>query len=244
MQTIGAKLPLDHEFFDLIANAYKVFACDKPEGLGVCNCCMDQKIQKHFLEPDIEDLPLHWLQDWYWGAVDGKLPQPVWRYLLPRILEVLAAEKMLSSIALEVSLSRFPTGVAENWAAEEWSVLNRFQCKYLCRALEVSMEDRFDDILCMFGLAGWPLDDLFGQVMELPSEALVARLSADWTWGGSPALELSAFWEDDQMPKVRAFYHSDSLRKKVSAVMEASDTAPSVRANAKALSALLEGEVK
>ena len=243
MQTIGAKLSPDHGFFDLVTEAYRVFACETPEGTGVCDCCTDRSIQERFFEPDIAELPLAWLQDWFCGAaVGGELPQQMWRYLLPRILEVLAAEEMLSSIALEVSLSRFPTGVAENWTVEEWSVLDRFQRKFLCRGLEISAEDRFDDVLCMFGLAGWPLDDLFAQVMELPTEALAARLWADWNWGGKPEFELSYFWEEDQLPRVRAFYLSGNLRRKVNELVGAPRTSAAVRDNAKAICVFLEDE--
>ena len=243
MQTIGAKLSPYHEFFDLVSEAYRVFAGGKPEGSGVCECCTDRSIQERFFQPDVAELPLAWLQDWFCGAVvGGELPRQVWRYLLPRILEVLAAGEMLSSIALEASLSRFPTGVAENWTVEEWSVLDRFQRKFLCRGLEISAEDRFDDVLCLFGRAGWSLDGLFAQVLELPTEALVLRLWADWNWGGKPEIDLSYCWEEDQMPRVRAFYLSDNLRRKVGQVIGDPRTPAVVRDRAKAIIALLEGE--
>jgi hypothetical protein len=64
-----AKLMPGHPFFDLIEEAYRVFKCPKPQSTEVCNrCCMDPYIEKHFFDPPIRELPLHYVQDWYDAA--------------------------------------------------------------------------------------------------------------------------------------------------------------------------------
>ena len=207
---LKAKVTPDHPFFELIEEAYRVFDTPKPTQTGVCvGCCMYPEIEADFLNPPIRDLPLHYLQDWYSAAYDPEgVPRHVWVYLLPRILEVLAMDEEAATVGLEVSLKRFPTGKRENWTAEEWDVLDRFQRAYLDRELGRD-KDYLDDAVCMFGIAGWPLDDLFAQIAACPTDVLVRRFHHDWCTG-RPSIWVTAFWEDAEA-KVLSLYASDAL---------------------------------
>lgn len=237
---LEAKPPPDHEFAALIAEAYQVFACEKPTDTGVCDCCMDRKIQKHFFDPDIEAMPLHYLQDWYFGDTGTEFTQHTWRYLLPRVLEVLASGETLSGIGVEVSLKRFPTGVRENWQRNEWSVLDRFQRMYLHLAA-MDKEDDFDGILCMFGAAGWPLASLFDQVLKLPPPILAERLWNDWCRFKPPGVWVDAFWSKNQEAEVYSFYRSRELLQRMSDLAFDPQTPPELADKALAVAAVVEG---
>ena len=66
-----AKLPADHPFFDLVEQAYRVFAYPRPSHTGVCEgCCMDRQIEADFFNPPIGEFPLAYTREWYSVACD------------------------------------------------------------------------------------------------------------------------------------------------------------------------------
>ncbi|KIC15802.1 hypothetical protein [Leisingera sp. ANG-Vp] len=238
---LKGKLPHDHELAEVIAEAYHVFACEKPSDPGVCDCCMDQRIREHFFEPEIAEMPLHYLQDWYFAAIGDEFNQHTWRYLLPRILEVLASGETLAGVGIEVSLNRFPTGVEGNWRDEEWQVLDRFQRLFLRRAV-LSYPECLDDVLCMLGIADWPLAGLFEQVLNCPSGDLAERFWKDWCQFPAPGVWVGSFWERSQEPEVYAFYRSYELYQKIADLASKDQTPPELAEKALAVAAVIEGE--
>ncbi|UWQ78410.1 hypothetical protein K3725_13975 [Leisingera sp. S132] len=239
---VKATLPADHEFAELIAEAYRVFAAPKPAETGVCKgCCMDPSIEADFLVPDIADLPLHFLQDWYFAAVSDAFGQNIWRYLLPRVLEVLASGEELAYVGLEVSLNRFPTGDAARWKAAEWAVLDKFQRMYLDWAVRQG-EDCLDDVLCMFGIAGWRLEDLFAQVLDIPAETLAERLWRDWCIG-RPSIWITAFWDNGGNSAAFAFYTSPVLYWRMADLALDDRTRPEIAEKALAVAGVIEQAV-
>ena len=241
---LEAKLPPDHEFAALIAEAYQVFACEKPTDTGVCKqCCMDPEIEAVFFAPTIENLPLRHLEEWYFALPDEEFDQHIWRYLLPRILEVLVAGGGLAGFGIALSLNRFPTGVHENWSKEEWDVLNRFQKGFLRRAL-VAKQRPFDDVLCMFGLAGWPQEGLFEQVLNFSPHALAERLWKDWCRIPKPRVSVSVFWEEEARREAKAFYRSKELFQKMSDLACDNQTPPELAERALAVANVIETETK
>jgi hypothetical protein len=203
---------------DLIHEAYEVFDYPKPRETGVCQgCCMDPEIEANFLTPPIWDLPLAWVRDWFFAACDpASLPRSVWGYLLPRVLEILAAGEDVASVGLEVSLSRFPTGRRERWSAQEWSLLDRFQRQYLEHYAQHGTEF-LDTALCMFGNAGWPLASLIEQILAWPDERIVERLWRDWCQAPPGQIWLTAFWESGGNEQAFAFYTSRVLYDRMAA---------------------------
>jgi hypothetical protein len=197
---LKAKVAAGHPFFDLIEEAYRVFDYPKPSSTEVCqHCCMDSKIEAAFFNPPIRQLPLEYVRDWYGAAYDPKtgIAKTTWAYLLPRLLEILATDEDLGGAGLEVSLSRFDTGNSKNWSIKEWAVLDRFQRMFLHHRIG-NTKEFLDDVVCMFKLGGWALDDLTDQVEAAPSEKLAARLWNDWYAGCAPGREniwVTAFWD-------------------------------------------------
>ncbi|MEL7258667.1 MAG: hypothetical protein AAFN80_12615 [Pseudomonadota bacterium] len=213
---LKAKLAPDHPLYEVIEEAYRVFNYPTPTEIGVCQgCCMCRKIEKDFFNPPIRELPLHYLQDWYFAASDIPLSKRIWGYLLPRILEVLANGEDLSMVALEVSVNRFPTGDKTQWTGAEWAVIDNFQRKYLDHFIAESQTgDYLDDVLCMFAEAGWPLDDLLDQVWAAPDDVLTHRLYLDWCNSGA-AIWVTTFWEGGRNTDVFDFYTSRRLYKRM-----------------------------
>ncbi|MFA3918002.1 hypothetical protein [Ruegeria hyattellae] len=204
---------------------------------------MEAEIEADFFGPPIEELPLHYVQDWYFAAYDPQgIAKATWGYLLPRILEILAVDEEVAAVGLEVSLNRFETGNPENWSPDEWQVLDRFQRAFLRREIERDTE-YLDDTLCMFALAGWPLGDLLDQIAATPDATLVRRLWSDWCKGcrpGNESIWITAFWEHPGNITVYEFYTSTALYSRIEKLALAQDTAPELAEKAIAVASVIE----
>ncbi|WP_439814499.1 hypothetical protein [Zavarzinia sp. CC-PAN008] len=241
---IRAKVLPGHPFFDLIEEAYRVFTYPKPIDTGVCKqCCMDREIEADFFNPPIRELPLRYLQDWFFAAYDlTTMPKETWGYLLPRVLEILAAGEHVASNGLEVSLSRFDTGNPDRWSPRQWTVLDEFQRSFLRHTIDHT-QDALDDVLCLFKLGGWPLASLQEQVINAPVGALVQRLWRDWCGSSAPGRE--CIWTTTFSPKhdrsrARAFYTSRDLHDRLMAFAFDDDTDANLCARACAVLEVIE----
>ena len=216
---IGAKLGPDHLFHDLIAEAYDVFDGPRPTRLGVCEgCCMEPEIEADFFSHAARDLPLPYVRDWFFAAADPEVPKATWRFLLPRVLEILAwGEDDPSSVGIEVSLSRFPTGDRDQWTGAQWSVLERFAAMFL-DAQKTNSTDYLDDVLCMFGLARFDLDPLLARLDGWSETELATKLHRDWhlPYGGG-SIWITAFWEAPLNTRVFEWYTSRRLYDRMEA---------------------------
>lgn len=239
-----AKLAVGHPLFAIIEQAYRVFNYPKPTSTEVCqNCCMDRKTEAAFFKPSIRELPLEYVQDWYFASPDPEtgVAKATWAYLLPRLLEILAAGEQPSQTSLEVTLSRFETGNPLHWSSKEWAVLDSFQREFLKHRL-VTSEEHIDDVICMFRLGGWSLDDLCAQLEVVPSEKLAARLWNDWCAFCVPGREsiwLTAFWEGVDSTTMYKFYTSDRLYAKMEALALSESADPVIAAKASAVASLM-----
>ena len=82
-----------------------------------------------------------------------------------------------------------------------------------------------DDTLCMFGLAGWPLEDLLDQVAAFPDDVLARRFWNDWCMG-HPSIWITAFWEGSGSTQAFNFYTSRTLFRRMEALAFAQTTDP------------------
>lgn len=249
-----AKIQPGHPFFAIIEEAYRVFAAPPPSRLGVDDSFMEAAVRREIMTVAIGELPYRHVRDWYFAEVDpAGVPRSTWGYLLPRVLEILAADRPVSEISLEISLARFETGNPANWSAAQWSVLDRFQRLYLLRAMgqrEASAiylsGDGLDAVLCMFRLGGWPLDRLLEQLDAMPDALLAERLWRDWCEGSPPgreAISLTSFWPDNAVDEVRTWYTSPRLRVRMEALAFANDTPPDLAEHALAVAEVIAASV-
>lgn len=241
---LAAKVSPGDPFFAIIEQAYRVFAYPKPKRIGVCEgCCMDAAIEATFFDPPIGELPLTYIQDWYFAACDLEgVPKETWAYLLPRILEILAADEDVGNVGIEVSLNRFDTGNVENWSRKEWEILDGFRRTYLERAIEQN-KNFLDDVICMFSLAGWPLRELLEQVAATSDEKLARCLWHDWCSWPAPGREdiwITAFWESPGDSTVFDFYTSRKLYDRMEALALADGPDSELAAKASAVAGVIE----
>jgi len=239
----GAKITPDDPFFDIIEDAYSAFKGPKPVSTEVCtNCCMDPTIEADFFNPPIRELPIEYVRDWYFAAYQPPgIAKETWTYLLPRILEILAMGEEVSSNGFAVSLNRFETGNRANWTAKRWSVLDRFQRAFLDREIR-RPNDFLDDSVCMFGLAGWPLEDLIAQIEAASDEELANRFWNDWCncIPGRESIWITAFWESPGNSTMFDFYTSRRLHDRMAALSLSDDTEPKLAAKAFAVASVIE----
>ncbi len=200
---IGARLPPDHPQVDLVVRAYAAFRCDKPQDPAVCSCCIDPKLRADFFSPDIEEMPLYYVQEWYAAAAVNPLPHALWTYLLPRVMEVVLCGEEPSGIGIEVTF-RGETGKAELWSPEQWQVLDDFQ-----RAVFQMQPEKYqwslDDLICTFAKGGWSAEALWAQVLGWPDAVLAERLHRDWKGYHALSIRVSPFWQGDSRMHDRYF---------------------------------------
>ena len=204
---------------------------------------MEAGIEATFFDPPISELPLSYVQDWYFAAYDPEgVPKETWAYLLPRILEILAADEDTSNLGIEVSLKRFDTGNIENWSGQEWKILNDFRHMYLDRTIEQN-ENFLDDAICMFSLAGWPLRELLEQVAATSDEKLAQCLWHDWCSWPAPrreSISITAFWESPGNSTVFDFYTSRKLYDRMETLALADGPNSELAAKASAVAGVIE----
>jgi len=209
----GAKQNAKYTMLEIIEDAYSIFR-QGPTEHAVCDCCMNKHIRIDFFSHSQRNLPLEYLQEWFSAAAENPMPKAAWRFVLPRVLEALASGDEPSNIGFEVCLSRYPTGIKENWNQEEWQVLDQFQREFL-KVISVNVKEYLDDYICMFANAGWPTEDLYQQVRDFNDETLTRRLWNDWcSWGINHAIWITPFWKHPSV--ARAFYLSDELLDRIS----------------------------
>lgn len=240
----GAKLRPDHPFFPIVQDAYKQFSSAKPTRLEVCECCIDADVERDFFNPPIDQLPLAYIRNWYFADHGPGISKPLWAYVLPRILEILAIGQQVSEISPEISLARFPMGQRHHWSTAQWDVLDRFQRAFLQRTVEHG-RGPVDETLCMFALAGWPVEELIEQLDAMPDALLAEALWRDWCKGSAPGREavwVTSFWKGDDASTVYRFYMSDRLRERMTALAMAEDMPSDTAEKALAVAAVIEKE--
>lgn len=209
--------PMTPEMAECIASAYQAFQADTPSSLEVCrHCCMEPEIEDTFFDHPIHQLPLAYVRDWFFAASDSPtVSVQLSRYLLPRVMELLAQEQEVAMVGTEVSLTRFATGDTDRWSAAENAVIMNFVRLYLERfrpsKTKTLPEDAVDDVLCMLSSAGHDMNEFLEHLWNWSDEDLFALLARDWDGGyGRPSIWSTAFWEpnDWNHPK-----HSDNAGK-------------------------------
>jgi hypothetical protein len=246
----GTKMPPGHPFFDLIEEAYRAFDRYKPSDVGVCtDCCMSKAIEADFFRPNIEELPLDYLREWFGAAYPtGGVNQLIWVYILPRTLEVIAMGEEPDVCGIELTLSRFDTGNPSHWSDKQWYVLDHFQRRFLQSSSPSTGAwcwNSLDEILCMFALGGWQLDDLLSQVMSMADVQLVERLYHDWcgTFGDYGKIDVTEFWKKPDKARMREFYTSEQLRQRLETLALSDSVDAEIAAKASAVVSVIENSI-
>ncbi|MBY6201085.1 hypothetical protein KUV65_06925 [Maritalea mobilis] len=170
----------DHPFHRVIEDAYRVFDAPPPPHLGICTCgmCMGPDRAAELLRRPARAWTLADVWSWH-DSVEEGLDQRIWSWLLPRLLETLAAGESCHNGLYDRSLARFPTGKRAFWSDRQWAVLDRFAGMMLDRAMQRRFGPDLFHEMHMLAHGGWPIRDLIGRVMADPDlpEALA------YAWG-------------------------------------------------------------
>jgi len=212
------KIAADHPMAGLVAETYRAFAGPPPETLAVCTCCgLPAAAQRTMRIKPAQAITRAELEDWFGSAAEAPYPAEAARHLLPRLIEALVASARHPTAA-ELFLERSRAGERGLWTPVQWQILDRFQRWYLTQA-DWPDEEHFNSVLCMFVLAGWPLDGLEAQILALPDAALVARLwqAQDRLWAQT------SFWPKGLSPP--SYLKAPALRERLYAII-LSETLP------------------
>lgn len=180
-----ARVGDDHPMAALITEAYALFSRPAPQGLEVCtSCCLCPTTERAMLASTSRDLTRAQIWEWYNAALHhvGHVSKPVWCFLLPRILEILAAnDDAHNGLGPAGTFTRFPMADRQHWNAAEWDLLDR----YRWALLDLSMTPgalSCDSVLGYiegFVAGGYELGPMVAWLAAQPPAALVDRLYGD-----------------------------------------------------------------
>jgi len=140
----------DEKLGDLVRHAYQVFRLSPPTSLGVClELGMPPSVESQMLSGAQQDITLEDLRLWCHPHFDPIGAQDAVRWILPRMLELLADGQWVYHLGNGVALQRLAeTGFPESYKSSEQAVLHDFSlelAKTLLRKPE-SYQDAFSDI--------------------------------------------------------------------------------------------------
>ena len=204
-----------------IEQAWRAFDLPAPTSTGVCqNCCMDPKIEADFLNHAARDLPFEYIRDWYSAAYDASIRHAHVAWLLPRVMEMLAAGEVVSNVGNEVALNRLPlTGFPDRWPERQVQAVNDFALAWFDALIHGDLPPRapdFDAALCMFGEAGLDIAPFLTVLDGLSDPELADILHGLWVHGGVGRVWFTAFWAREPARTLAwDWYTSDALRDRM-----------------------------
>lgn len=156
------------------------------------------EIEADFLKQEAQDLPAHYVRDWYFAAYAEGIDHDHVAWFLPRVMEMLAAREEVAVVGHQVAFQRLPlTGFPDRWPKDEVAAVNRFALAFfetkLTEANSSFMQD-IDSWLCMIGQGGIDIDPLLQRLDSLPDDDLAALLYRNWFYQGRGSIRFDAFW--------------------------------------------------
>ena len=218
----------------LAQEGYERFRAPTPRSLAVCTfCCMKPEVERRILSRMPRDIPLDEIQEWYGAAFGADDSADAVRWLLPRILELLAAGNLLRRGGNEVVFDRIAlSGYPNGWSDAEAAFLERF-CATLAAAVVMKPEslpelESLDECLCMIALGGIAMSPVLAALDQCPVSAVARALAPD----GFPAyLGWNNYWPSGpSCDAAMAWYTSDAMLDRMIALGDDESVADDDRA--------------
>jgi hypothetical protein len=204
-----------------IDRAWQEFDLPAPPTTGVCQgCCMDPAIEADFLKRTACDLPDAYVRDWYSAAHDDRISFSHVAWLLPRVMEMLAAGKTVSAVGNQTAFNRLPlTGFPDHWPERQVAAVNGFALAYFDTLLHGRLPKGaggLDETLCMFGEGAVDIQPLLVLLDALPDSDLVDLLDREWVFNGVGKISHDAFWSrEPARTQVWNWFSSEDLRHRM-----------------------------
>jgi len=199
-----------------VRRAYEVFGryTAPSHPLDVCTgCCMHEELEREMRAVPLRKLKRHHFYEYSTGAksVDGQPADEV-KYLLPRLLELLAAG-VDTHHSVELTLDRVGRCPASAFSADERAVLDTFMlsCFDACLRGEFSGEDVWYELedplslLVMADYAGLALEPLLQHWTHHESPQSTIRFVESTYWGFWPEHKITNAFASDR-PRLQAAF--------------------------------------
>lgn len=225
-----------------VDRVWRVMDGPVPSSHQACTaCCLTPENDDIFFRVPRREMPITLLDDWYSAAFAAPASPDLRRYMLPRVLDLLAQGTELG-LGFELMLQRFDTGTPELWTEAQNAAIAEFEAAFLdAQAVIPSPWGSLDDSLCMFALAGHDVDRLLARIWAWADADLITRLHHDWCTRGGIWIRHTAFWKSDRLSitessdKVMTWYRAPQLRERCFDVWLKSQHAPTLQTMAEDL---------
>lgn len=185
----------------VVEDAYKAFRHAPPAyPLDVClGCCMDVALEKEMREKPLRELSDRHFYEYNTSAKSGEQPAGELLYLLPRMLELVAAGEELHH-STELFLDRVGRCPAGTFDAAQRHVLDRFALGLFAQALDAERTwDREPlSLLLMFDIGGIDVAPLLALWAERETPESIVHYVHDTYWDFWPARNYENAFADDR----------------------------------------------
>ncbi|MBB3196863.1 hypothetical protein [Roseateles terrae] len=187
---------VDASLQSAVADAYRVFKRYRApkHPLNAClACCLSEQTEKEMRTLPLAKLTARHFYEYNTAAKGPEQPADEVKYLLPRMLELLADGQDIHH-SLEISLRRVESCEAGSFSDTETAVLNRFALAYFRQMLtgagphgDQRLLDDTISVLLMFHIAGLNIEPLLALWLQLDEPASTVQFVQDTYW---------EFWKD------------------------------------------------
>lgn len=156
---------------------------------------MDPATERHMLGLSPADLTPAQVQEWLAAAFGGADAADALRWILPRVLDLLASGAAGTASGHPVALARLPlAGFPAGWTDAEVAAVTA-ACLHVMDRHIAERRGGLDDLMCMFSRAGMAVDPFLARLDALPDDVLADLLDIERQGWRQTEIRQSAFWQ-------------------------------------------------
>lgn len=176
------QVSLSKEMALIIERAYRLFQrYPVPQKFDICtSCCVSQEDEQALYHTPVRKLSFRLMNEYSWSAKEQEQRPDEVRYLLPRLLELIAHGEY-PGISEEICLERVGRAEPDSWLPEERQLLVDFAHQLLNDLLDnaesSSTLEWLDTLLAMFHHGGFDIPALLTLISQRPGYYSIASLA-------------------------------------------------------------------